>query len=418
MKRYLIVLLLSVLLAAGSAAQALPAAPPDSALFASIGRILQTIEEITGLKALKPVQHELIGREQVKRFLEERIREEVKPEELRAEELTLKKFGFVPPDFDLKKTTVELLTEQAAAFYDYRKKRLYILDSQDAALQQMALVHELAHAVADQHFNLDKYIRRGRESDDGSMARLAVMEGQAMWITAESMARQMNLSLRNSRALAEYMGREMSASAGQFPVFDTAPLYIKETLLFPYTKGILFQQALIEKHGQAGFALVFQKPPLSTRHILDPETYFAGEKPSSPSLPALRTAGEYRTLAEGSIGQLDLAILLRQYVGEAEAASVAPRWRGGVYRLLEHRRDRRAVLAFSVDWDSEATAREFLGLYRKVLEGKWKKLDVSAPSEDEIRGIGDEGYFAVRRTGTAVSSLEGLRTEKERAPRQ
>jgi len=415
MKRHLVVLLLSALMAASAAAQALPAAPADSALFTSIGRILQTLEEITGLKALKPVQHELIGREQVKKFLEDRIREEVKPEELRAEELTLKKFGFVPPEFDLKKTTVELLTEQAAAFYDYRKKRLYILDSQDTALQQMALAHELAHALADQHFNLDKYIRRGRESDDGAMARLAVMEGQAMWIMAESMAKQMNLSLKSSPALAEYMGREMSASAGQFPVFENAPLYIQETLLFPYTKGILFQQALIQKYGQEGFALVFQKPPLSTRHILHPETYFAGEKPTSPALPALKTAREYRTLAEGSLGQLDLMILLRQYAGAAEAAAVAPRWRGGVYRVLEHKKDRRAVLAFCVDWDSEQTAREFLGLYRKVLEGKWKKPDVRAASEDEIRGAGDDGRFVVRRAGTAVSSVEGLRPEEERA---
>jgi len=108
-------------------------------------------------------------------------------------------------------------------------------------------------------------------------------------------------------------------------------------------------------------------------------------------------------------------ILLRQYAGAAEAASMGPRWRGGVYRLLEHKKDRRAVLAFCVDWDSEQTAREFLGLYRKVLEGKWKKPDVRAASEDEIRGVGDDGRFVVRRAGTAVSSVEGLRPEEERA---
>ena len=52
----------------------------------------------------------------------------MKPAELRTEELTLKKFGFVPQDFDLKKTTIDLLTEQTAAFYDFHRKKLYITE--------------------------------------------------------------------------------------------------------------------------------------------------------------------------------------------------------------------------------------------------------------------------------------------------
>jgi len=109
----------------------------------------------------------------VRQYIEQRVQEEVKPEELRAEELVLKKFGFVSQEFDLKKTTIDLLSEQAAAFYDYRKKKLYVLDSSSTAVQEIALVHELAHALADQQFNLDKYIQKSNENDDAAMARLA-----------------------------------------------------------------------------------------------------------------------------------------------------------------------------------------------------------------------------------------------------
>lgn len=408
MKRILLACLLAALLAPPGAAQAPPASVEESHLFQDIGRIMATLQEITGLKPLKPVASEIISRERVKQFLEDRIRDEVKPEELRAEELTLKKFGFVPPDFDLRKTTVDLLTEQAAAFYDYRKKRLYVLESPDEALQQMALVHELAHALADQHFNLDKYIQRGKDSDDGAMARLAVMEGQAMWIMAESMARQMNLSLKTSPALATYMGREMGAAAGQFPVFDKAPLYLQETLLFPYTRGILFQQAVIEKHGQEGFGLVFQKPPASTRHILHPDQYFAGEKPAQPPAPALATAGQYQVLAEGSIGELDHWILLRQYAGPEDADSLAPAWRGGRYRLHERKKDKRVVLAYASQWDSEESARRFFDKYRQVLRGKWNAMDVALEEANRLTGKGDDGYFVLRLSGNRVFSLEGL----------
>ena len=62
------------------------------------------------------------ARDKVKEFLEKRMKEAASPEEIRVEELTLKKFGLVPQDFDLAKNTVDLLTEQAAAFYDFHKR--------------------------------------------------------------------------------------------------------------------------------------------------------------------------------------------------------------------------------------------------------------------------------------------------------
>jgi hypothetical protein len=49
----------------------------------------------------------------------------------------------VPAEFDLKKTTIDLLTEQAAAFYDYRKKKLFVLSSLPSMMEQALLVlHE------------------------------------------------------------------------------------------------------------------------------------------------------------------------------------------------------------------------------------------------------------------------------------
>jgi len=413
MKKFLAICLLLLVLPA-TAVLAQPAVQEDrQQLFREIQVILADLQEITGLKPLKAVPHEFITKPQVKQFLEDRIKEEIKPEELRAEELTLKKFGFVPQDYDLKGATIELLTEQAAAFYDYRKKRLYVIDSADDALQQVALVHELAHALADQHFNLDKYIQRDNENDDGAMARLSVMEGQATWLMSEYMARKMGMSLKTAPALVELMGQQMGTSAGQFPVFDKAPLYVREALLFPYTKGLLFQNAVLTKDGQAAFTTVFQRPPASTQQILHPEKYFAGDKPTEPPLPAVSAEGDYRELAKGSIGEFDHSILLRQYVGKDEAASLAPRWRGGSYRVLENKKDKRAVLEYSSEWADAATSKEFFGLYRKVLQGKWKTMEASVNEETRLAGRGDDGYFVLRLSGNRVTSLEGLSSLSE-----
>ena len=416
MKRLLTVCLSTVMLLAAALVAQPPVQDDRQRLFREIETILADLQEITGLKPLKPVPHEFIARAQVKQFLEEQIKSEIKPEELRAEELTLKKFGFVPADFDLKKTTVDLLTEQAAAFYDYRKKRLYVLDSAPEGMQEVALVHELAHALADQHFNLEKYIQRANENDDGAMARMAVMEGQATWLMSEYMARRMGMSLRTSPAIVSAMEAQMGAAAGQFPVFDGAPLYLRESLLFPYAKGMLFQHAVIEKDGQAAFARVFERPPASTQQILHPEKYFAGDTPSNPPAPVVPAQGEYRILAEGSIGEFDHAVLLQQYAGKEAADSVAFRWRGGSYRLLEHKKDGRTVLAYSSDWVDAAAAREYFGLYRKVLRGKWKTMEVGTNEDARLAGRGDDGYFDVRLAGVHVSSLEGLASPGEAKP--
>jgi hypothetical protein len=390
-------------------------APAQQQLFRDIEAILTDLREITGLKPLKAVPHQSIAKEEVKKFLEERLKEEIKPADIRAEELTLKKFGLVPQDFDLSKTMIELLTEQAAAFYDYRKKRLYVLDSAPEALQQVALVHELAHALADQHFNLDKYMQRASENDDGAMARMAVMEGQATWLMSEYMARRMGMSLKTSPGIVQLMGGQ-AAAAGQFPVYDEAPLYIRETLMFPYTKGILFQHAVIEKYGQAGFQRVFERPPASTQQVIHPEKYIAGNTPADPSLPALSTQGEYRVLVEGSIGELDHDILLRQHLGAEAAKSIPEAWRGGNYRLLEHKKNSRTVLEYASEWADAATAKEFFGLYRRVLQAKWKTMAVSVDEGARVAGRGDDGYFDLRLAATKVTCVEGMGSPEEAKP--
>lgn len=402
--------LLVAALWAGAAQVQLPAPPSEesSRLFSQIEQILSELGEITGIKPLRSIPYALIDRPHVKQFLQERIKEEVTPEELRAEELVLKKFGFAPADFDLGKTMVDLLTEQAAAFYDFHKKKMFVLDSAPSSLQQIALVHELAHALADQHFKLEKFIEQGNKSDDSATARLAVMEGQATWLMSEYLARRTGQSLKTSPAIVQLMSRAAGMSAGQFPILDKVPLYMKESLLFPYTEGMLFQQAVIVKLGQAGFAQVFRHPPSTTQQILHPEKYFSGVKAVEPALPAFADAGAYRELTAGTIGEFDHAVLLRQYIGGKEAAQISPRWTGGQYRLLENKSGGRTVLLYSSQWDTPSTAREYFQLYQRVLKGKWKTMAVSSEDATSVAGRGDDGYFVLRLDGSRVTSLEGM----------
>jgi hypothetical protein len=382
-------------------------ADPAQDILAQIERYARELTNITGLPLRKKVESSVISREKVNEFLKSRVKEVASPEEIRAEELALKKLGLVPRDFDLAKSTVDLFTEQAVALYDFHRKKLYLTDSITSETQEPALVHELAHALADQNFKLENYLKAARDNDDAALARMAVMEGQASWVMTEYTARKLGQSMKGAGPVMEAMARMSSLPAGQFPVFEQAPLYMRETLIFPYTKGMLFQHAVYEKLGKEGFREVFRQPPASTQQILHPDKYFSRAAPTVPRLPEFREKG-FKRLIDGTTGELDHAILLTQYVSQGTAMELSPLWKGGRYALYENRERTRAVLAYAVEWESPEAASRYFANYRDVLTKKWKAIEIESQTAAEVRGRGDDGRFVVSLQGPFVTSLEGL----------
>jgi hypothetical protein len=359
---------------------------------------------------LRPVRQRMMARADLKAYFEARIKEVVKPEEIRIEELALRKLGFAPPDFDLKTTTVDLMSEQAAAFYDYRKKVMVLLEDRGGMMEEMALTHELAHALADQHFHLDKFLKKAGGSDDSSLARMAVMEGQATWLMSEHVARGRGQSLKDDSAMVEMMARMAASGGGGFPVFEKAPLYMRESLVFPYAQGMRFQHQLYLRYGQKSFGEAFLRPPESTREVLHPEVYFSGEKPRPVKAPEPPRPKEWKLLAEGTTGEFDHQVLLKQYL--PEEVGLAPLWRGGVYALWENKKDReRVALAYASEWEDAAAAQAFLKAWRTILEKKWKKATLTLSTDARLAGRGDDGYFQTVLEGTRIRHLEGLAAE-------
>lgn len=368
--------------------------------------ILRKLAEITGLSLKTPVKQHTMRRDELKGYFEARIKESVKPEEIRLEELVLKRFGLAPKDFDLKKTTIDLMSEQAAAFYDYRKKKMVLLEGDSGLSQDMALVHELAHALADQHFRLDRFLKAASEDDDRSLARMAVMEGQATWLMSEFMAAGMGQSLTRNNTAVEMMQRMAGSAGSGFPIFNSVPLYMKESLVFPYAQGMMFQHKVVEKMGKVAFSEVFRRPPESTQEILHPERYFAREAAVKPPLPELPAPKQWKPVTGGTAGEFDHRVLLKQYSPNFEL--LASEWRGAQFRIFEHRSTKRIVLSYASQWGSEKVAGDFFRAYQDILKGKWKQVRGTKSTDDRFTGESEDGFFVVRLTGSTVSSLEGL----------
>jgi hypothetical protein len=225
---------------------------------------------------------------------------------------------------------------------------------------------------------------------------------------SEYTARHLGQTLLGNQALAASMAGITDSGAGQFPVFEKAPLYLRRSLVFPYTEGMAFQSAVLERDHQRGFAEVFTDAPLSTQQILHPEKYFAKVKPTEPALPDPHLPRGYKGLVEGELGELEHGILLEQYVGKPEAQEIAPHWRGCRFELRENKKAARVVLLYAVEWDDEASAARYFALYRRILAKKWKGIAVDTESLDHITGTGDDGRFELRRNGAVVTSVEGM----------
>ncbi len=163
-------------------------------LFRDVDTILDFASKDTSLPIKHEVKRRMASRDEVVSYLKKNMAEDKDVQRLRRTELVLKKFGLLPKDFDLQTFLVSLLEEQVAGYYDAKTKTVNLLDWVIPDLQRPVLAHELTHALQDQSFSLDKWLKKGSEDldakkdltpdditkDENSEARQAVVEGQAM----------------------------------------------------------------------------------------------------------------------------------------------------------------------------------------------------------------------------------------------
>ena len=112
------------------------AAPPTRPIFSQVDDILRTLSDITGWKVQRTVPAEILSKDNFRKMVEEGVKDAEGDKQTHAAEIALKMFGLVPQDFNLAQESGDLLAEQAAAFYDYKKKRLFVLDSTKADNEQ------------------------------------------------------------------------------------------------------------------------------------------------------------------------------------------------------------------------------------------------------------------------------------------
>lgn len=376
--------------------------------FDEIRSIVKSLSEISGFSEVHPIPYGRMSKRQLRSFLNKRIKKTLKPDEIKADELALKMFGLVPQDFDLKKSTLDLLTEQAAAFYDYDAKQMFLMGESSSEDEKTTLAHELAHALADQHYNLEKFMDESPANDDENLAHTAVVEGQASWLMIAYELKAAGKSpvptLEDLKTIAD----NPDDSSSEYPVLKNSPLYIRESLLFPYTDGTLFFDAVYRKLGKAAFDEVFEHAPVDSAQIIHPEKYFEHISPVTPKLPDLSLTGNSEEITDGDVGEFDHEMLIRQYLGPTVEKNLPSHLRGARFKIIGAGKRHHPVLDYASQWDTPDSADEFFDVYKTILRKKWLHCEPSINQKTIFAGSGDNGYFVAHVHRNIVFSVEGI----------
>jgi hypothetical protein len=360
-------------------------------LFHDVDQIVEFASKDSGLPIKHQVKRHLASRDEVVSYLEKNMAEDKDAQRLRRSELVLKKFGLLPRDFDLQGFLVTLLREQVAGYYDPKTKVVNLLDWLDAEQQRPVLAHELTHALQDQCFDLEKWLKAGTdindrneptaadiEEDEISEARQAVVEGQAMVTLVDYMLQPTGQSLLGSPQIAEALKEGMLVGTADSVQFKNAPLFLKESLTFPYRYGLDFEAELLRSGGkQKAFAEAFTNPPRTTRQIMEPKTYLTGERLEPMRLPDFdHDFKNFDRFDIGAIGEFDVALLVDQYAGVAASHALYPHWRGGYYYAARPKGDAAAPLdvLYLSRWSDGESAAKFAAIYAGGLEKRYKHV--------------------------------------------
>jgi len=327
------------------------------------------MSQITGLAQRSPVKKTLRSRDEIRAYVIREMNEDKEPAERYASARSAEAFGLFPKGFDLDTFMVDLLTEQIEGLYDPKAQEFYIADWIPIADQKMVMAHELTHALQDQHYRIDDWVKAARPNDDAELARESILEGSAMAAMIDYLLLDKGLSIKDVPDIDPSL---MVGDMGDSPTMQKAPPFLRDSLVFPYLSGLSFSAAILKPNGWPSIARIFAKPPVSTQQIMHPALYKTGKLPVEVPIPPVDSllGPEYAKLEDNLLGEFGWKEVLQQFLDEKRAAPLAAAWEGDRYVVFEQKKTKHLVLITRLRLASEEQTARFFGQYSEALEKK------------------------------------------------
>lgn len=253
--------------------------PIDPTIEAGIREVISAVPGIRGLEALTQVPFRFISQRQFEQEFAAQFLAENPPERLVAEGRMLQRLGFLAPEQDLQQLVLTLYSSQVAAFYDPATGAFTVIVREGFDFgpdDRIIVAHEYAHALQDQHFDLEATQVSDAAEGDRALAELGLIEGDATALMFDWAIQTLSFE-----ELLEIAG---SALTQDQAILDSMPPVLQRQITFPYLDGCYFVNAVRGGSGYSAVDDAFGERPTSTEQILHPEKYAAGEPPVSVAL--------------------------------------------------------------------------------------------------------------------------------------
>jgi hypothetical protein len=370
-----------------------PQDPAQAVILAQIDELIQTTEDLRELDFLEPPTVTIVTDEELAARVRKQIEEELDPDGLARDTALQVLLGLIGPDLNLLDLYTDLYSEQVAGYYDGDLQEMVVpAGTELSGLQKVTLVHELTHALTDQHFAFDDVIERLDEEDrfDELSALQAVIEGDAsftelLYVTELSTEEKIQI-------VTESLDQDTT-------VFSQTPRFIQDLLFFPYTEGANFVESLWGR--DTGFDLVnaaYLDPPTTTEQIYHPAAFGSGEGALPVVLPETLLAG-YEVGEEAVWGEISFRVMFDQGLSTAAAAELAASgWGGDRYRVMWDGEEVVYVLVYVGDGIGDA-----IEMYDALVAYAASQMNVGEPDEtDQSTTFTGDDYAFVRLSGDRV----------------
>src|SRR5271169_759832 len=376
--------------------------------------VLAQMSKILDLPIREPLKKTLRSKQEVRDYLIREDKEDKNDAERYADDKTLEAFGLIPKGFALDSFMLDVLTDQVAGLYDPKAKEFYIADWIPADEQRTVMSHELTHALEDQSFHIDSWIKAARPNDDAELARDAVSEGSAMAAMVDYEMLDQKVSVRDVPDITLLIRAGALSEMDKDPNLAKAPIYIRDELLFPYLAGTGFTHHFLKAHtGWQDLHLIFPNPPVSTQQILHPDLYLQGVKPDTVTLPGWKglVPVDWKLLEENTLGEFGVNEVLKQLLDENRAELLSPAWKGDRYAVFDDAKSKSSPLVFRLALDNSDDSARFFGQYSEALEHKYKTRAELFRRPNFFQFQSESGGVFLRCVATHCLTVEGATRE-------
>jgi hypothetical protein len=388
-----------------------PSAPPATSsnnpeFLATADEVLKDMSEITGWQLKSPLKKSIRSRAEIHAYVIEQMNDEKDAKERYASARSAEAFGLIPKGFNLDSFLIDLLTEQIAGLYDPKTHEFYIADWIAPDEQRMVMSHELTHALQDQYFHIEDWAHAARPNDDAEMARESVLEGSAMAGMLEYTLRDKGLKLRD---LPDFDPSLFVGDLAETPMLKKAPVFLKDSLMFPYFSGLTFSMSVLRTTGWSGFSAVFVKPPADTQQIMHPELYRESKVPAplKVDLPIGVPGSGWNKLEENTMGEFGWKEVLKQFLDDERAKKLAAGWDGDDYITFEQKDTKHIMLFTRTRFDTAEMASAFFTAYSEALKKKYIERSNASGGEQDLAFDTPDGGVFLSCAGKECITLEG-----------